>query len=820
MKLRSKTMLNICLIFLGLVLMLYWVNKAILMNSFAELEERDARINVERALNALQGEIDSLAMVARDWAGCDDTYAFMNDYNEQYINSNLADRTFQNLQIDALILADNSGHIVSGQGYNWEINKITPLSEGLERHIAACGTLVSHWSVDGGRAGIIILPEGPMLVASYPVLTSAHEGPAHGSLIMGRFLDQTAIRQLSERTNLLINFNDFRDGSVQDDVIEKLQNAPAKKNYYVKPLDDLSIAGYVVVKDIYNKNGIIMQVNTPREIYRQGETSLLHVFITLLIAGLIFGVVVWQLVEKIILGRLEYLSNSVYAIGDSGDFSARVIVSGKDELSVLANSINVMLGALEQSQQNLRESEGRFRLLAENARDVVYRLQLAPDFKFEYVSPALYSLTGYTPEEYYADPSVIYKLVPANAQCLIDNLMSGTCQLRENVTMQWIHKDGRVIWLEHSIVPIYDHCAVLIALEGIARDITDRKEMEEQLKYFSLYDSLTGLYNRAHFEMEMRRLETGRHSLGLIVCDVDGLKLVNDTLGHDTGDKLLQLVAGVIKESLRKRDIVARMGGDEFAVLLPHSDEKTVEGVCGRIRKAVAGHNAVDPELPLSMSIGFAVNDKSNVNWRDIYKEADNNMYREKLHHKQSVRSAIVKTLMKALEARDFITEGHADRLQDLVANMAGFIGMPEHSVTDLRLLAQFHDIGKVGIPDNILFKPDPLTREEAEQMQRHCEIGHRIALSSPDLGPIAEWILSHHEWWNGGGYPLGLKGEEIPLACRMLAIADAYDAMTSDRPYRKAISSDEALAELQRCAGTQFDPALVRAFIESMGEM
>jgi HD-GYP domain-containing protein (c-di-GMP phosphodiesterase class II) len=195
----------------------------------------------------------------------------------------------------------------------------------------------------------------------------------------------------------------------------------------------------------------------------------------------------------------------------------------------------------------------------------------------------------------------------------------------------------------------------------------------------------------------------------------------------------------------------------------------------------------------------------------DIFREADNNMYREKLHRKQSIRSAIVQALMKALEARDFITEGHAERLQSVVAAVGESMGMSDSKLVDLRLLAQFHDIGKVGVPDRILFKPGPLTREEYAEMQRHSEIGHRIAQSAPDLVPIADWILKHHEWWNGEGYPLGLAGEEIPLECRILAIADAYDAMTSDRPYRKAMGHEEALMELGKKAGTQFDPKLVQ---------
>jgi len=373
---------------------------------------------------------------------------------------------------------------------------------------------------------------------------------------------------------------------------------------------------------------------------------------------------------------------------------------------------------------------------------------------------------------------------------------------------------GAYIWGTAS--PLFDKEGNIVGAIETIRDITKQKQMEDRMKYLSLHDPLTGLHNRAYFEEEMRRVEDGRYTAaGIIVCDVDGLKFINDTLGHEAGDSLLLIAASIIKSSFRESDVVARIGGDEFAVILPNSEEKTVESACKRIRDAVARYNAEKPELPLSISVGFATRSDTSINIRELFKEADNKMYREKLHRTQSTRSVVVQTLMRILETRDFHTEEHADRLQVLVVDFASAMGLPERSLTDLRLLAQFHDIGKVGVPDSMLFKPGPLTEGELAEMQRHCVIGHRIAVLAPDLAPIADWILKHHEWWNGEGYPLGLKGEEIPRECRMLAIVDAYDAMTSDRPYRKAMTHAEAVHELQRCAGTQFDPQLVPKFIQ-----
>jgi len=304
-------------------------------------------------------------------------------------------------------------------------------------------------------------------------------------------------------------------------------------------------------------------------------------------------------------------------------------------------------------------------------------------------------------------------------------------------------------------------------------------------------------------------------SAGLIICDVDGLKIVNDTLGHNTGDAILKAVAKILKDSFRSGDLVARIGGDEFAVLLPDRTAQAFEVDCRRIRESINRYNTENPTVPISLSIGFAVSKETPPDMNALFKEADNNMYREKLHRQKSTRSAIVQALIKALEARDFITEGHGDRLQNLIESFAHALGLPEREISDLRLLAHFHDIGKVGIPDSILFKPERLTEEEMTIMRQHCEIGYRIAKSAPDLAPIADWILKHQEWWNGKGYPGGLSGKDIPLECRMLGIADAFDAMTNDRPYRKALSQTAAIAELRRCSGTQFDPNLIEPFIE-----
>lgn len=481
---------------------------------------------------------------------------------------------------------------------------------------------------------------------------------------------------------------------------------------------------------------------------------------------------------------------------------------------VTASVIGILLFYFQKVRHDLSQSEERYRFMAENARDIVYRLQIIPELKFEFISTAVFEITGYTPEEYYQDPNILFTITHPNYQTVMKQVIAGDFDYNKPLSFPWIHRNGQIVWIEQYIHPVTDNTGKIFALEGIARNVTERIEMEEQLKFMSMRDSLTGVYNRTFFEQACMNFDTDSNNpLGIILCDIDGLKLINDTLGHDAGDWLLFAAAWSIQESFRENDVIARIGGDEFAIILPKTPSILVEQSVKRIEKAVQKYNSFEVGVRLSMSIGFAFRNDSGISIAEIFKNADNNMYREKLYRSKSVRSTMVNTLMKTLEARDVITEKHTERLQDTVVKLAMAVGFPENRLTDLRLLAQFHDIGKVGIPDRILLKPGKLTPDEMLEMQRHSEIGYRIAQSSPDLVPIADLILRHHEWWNGNGYPLKLEGEEIPIECRISAIVDAFDAMTSDRPYRQALSWEEAFSELRKGAGVQFDPHLVDQF-------
>lgn len=460
-------------------------------------------------------------------------------------------------------------------------------------------------------------------------------------------------------------------------------------------------------------------------------------------------------------------------------------------------------------QKRLEELE-TFRKLLDSVSDGILMVHL-PDGKVVDANDAACYLLGIPKRQ--AKTAALTDFFPT-ARNLLPGLYAGAgiASRRQEFSIEFRRPDGSRVPLDVKV----DVAALGADLFAVAflRDISERKRADAMLRHVSTHDPLTGLYNRAFLEYEFhRRRELLPVPCLLISCDIDGLKMTNETLGHEAGDQRLIVTGVLLSELMAGGDIVARVGGDEFALFRAGAGQAQAERLCRQLRLSMESYNEMNRDLFLSLSIGYAVATERPVELNSLFRDADNLVRREKLLRSQSTRSGIVQTMMTLLEARDFITEGHAERLENLVSGMAEWLGMPPSRMDDMKLFAKFHDIGKVGISDLILFKPGPLNEVERQEMTRHSEIGYRIALSSVDLMHVAEWILRHHEWWDGSGYPLGLAGTDIPIECRILSIADAFDAMTSDRPYRKALPATVAMGELNKNAGKQFDPDLIAPF-------
>lgn len=395
-----------------------------------------------------------------------------------------------------------------------------------------------------------------------------------------------------------------------------------------------------------------------------------------------------------------------------------------------------------------------------------------------------------------------------------------TVSAMENDTLNsaivpYIGPDGDKGWLELYVYPLHDHNGNAIGAVEHVRDITDKKELEERLRFLSFHDILTGLYNRTFFQEEVRRLDTPRClPLGILMGDVNGLKLINDVFGHEEGDKLLIEAGKILKMSCRKEDIIARWGGDEFVILFPNITEEILSSIVERIYSNFRAQKSL--KVPLSISLGYAVKYKPEEDIEDIIKTAENSMYRKKLTESKEIRESIMEFLIETLYNTTYESTEHIGEIEKLSAKFGESLNLDSKELENLILTAKLHDIGMITVPKEILEKKE-LSQEEWKIIEKHTSAGYRIALSTPEFAGIADYILSHHEHWDGTGYPQGLKKYDIPLISRIISIVDAFVSMRSGRPYRKAKSWKEAIEELNLYSGSQFDPELVKIFIEKV---
>jgi diguanylate cyclase (GGDEF)-like protein/PAS domain S-box-containing protein len=337
----------------------------------------------------------------------------------------------------------------------------------------------------------------------------------------------------------------------------------------------------------------------------------------------------------------------------------------------------------------------------------------------------------------------------------------------------------------------------------------------EEIKYLIFHDQLTGLYNRRYYEEELSRLDTKQNlPLTIIVGDVNGLKMINDSFGHAMGDELLKKSAKIIKRGCRVEDVISRNGGDVFVILLPRTSAVEAEGIINRINEL----SLLEKVGSIDISISFGYETKVNVEdeIQEVIKKADKHMYNNKLFESPSLRGRTVELIIKTLHEKNNNLETHSQRVSKLCESMGVVLGLSEYKVKELKKVGFLHDIGKIDVDEKILNKPGKLTAYEWKEIKRHPEIGYRILSTSMEMSKMAEYVLAHHERWDGKGYPRGLKGVEIPFQSRIIAIVDAYDAMSNERTYRSPMSDEAVLAELKKNSGIQFDPELVNIFIEN----
>ena len=459
-------------------------------------------------------------------------------------------------------------------------------------------------------------------------------------------------------------------------------------------------------------------------------------------------------------------------------------------------------------------------LLLNNLPGMVYRCKFDQDWTMEYVSDGSLELTGYSPESLLGNREISYNSI------IVDEYRTKIWEKWENVVNEkalFKHeypiktKSDEIKWVYEQGQPIFDKDGKVTVLEGVIVDIDEQKERENEINYLTHYDVMTGVYNRRYYNLAIKKMDREEYlPLSIIIGDINGLKLINDAFGHEIGDNMIIRTAELLKNNIRNTDILSRTGGDEFAIFLPNTSNDVVQKVVDRITTDSMEINSDTnyPTMKISISLGFSTRESMNDSVEDTIKLAEDDMYKNKLFEHKSTHTNLVDSIKESLIKRGEESEESMWRLESLANHMITRLELNKDLREKLILLVAVHDIGKIAIDTEVLNKKDPLTPEEWKIIKKHPEMGYRIAMASIELAAVAEYILSHHERWDGKGYPEGLKGEEIPLLSRIVAIADAYDAMLTDKPYRKKLTKEQAQEELKKNAGTQFDPELVESFI------
>lgn len=473
---------------------------------------------------------------------------------------------------------------------------------------------------------------------------------------------------------------------------------------------------------------------------------------------------------------------------------------------------------LEKANIALKENEDKLQLILDSTVEAIYGMDNNGDCTF--CNASCLKLLGYKDRDELIGKNMhwqIHHSRRAGTLMAIDE-----CRIFTAFSIgEGTHVDDEVFWradgtsfdVEYFSYPQYKEGEIIGAVVTFL-DITERKKAEDDIRHLSYHDSVTGLYNRMFLEEEIKRLDTERNlPISIIVGDVNGLKLTNDVFGHAAGDILLQKVAEILKRVCRADDIIARVGGDEFVILLPKTQGEKAEEIILRIKNEVSKEQLIAIKSSISMGCDAKLHaDQDILKTMEI---AEERMYREKTLNRKSINSNLIETIIETLHGNSPKEEAHSKNVRELCQDIGRALNLTDVEIKRLKEAGFLHDIGKIVLDESVLKRVDTLTNREIKEIRQHPVIGYRILNLFDDTLDLAESVLAHHERWDGSGYPKGLKGEEIPKLARIIALAESYDEMTNGLN-KNFMSKERAIQKITEQAGSKFDPEIVDIFVKS----
>lgn len=798
LKVLFLTLINI-VILLGFTYLLFnlafygYINMAI-KNQMA----RDFEI-VEKIIG---NEKENLNVTLKDWGYWDDTYDFINNGNEEYRQSNLKDESLAYLKLSMLMFVNNQGEIIGSvdSGLPEDVSK--KVTEKIKQNNFYTGFLTKEEDVN---TGLVFLDGQVYFVGSALVNNSNHSAVSNGTIVLVRTFNNDLIDYIENLTGFKVSLTQASGSALpsESDILPTQYNG------------ETYLTANKLQKDLNGERSIkmnILQKQTNYSLIANQFNGFIIEFILLVFLILFCDYFVFN---RMVFKRLTKLNNFVNEVAQTKDATMFIEVNGNDELHQLAESTNKMLRVLDAANKNIRQMDERYRLIMEATSDGYLDLSLKP---LEiYISPEWKKFVGYKGENGHTLYLDYHQRIHPDCAIRIannfDNVVNGSIDYFEQ-EFRVITASNRIIWvLQRGKVVQRDEKNKAVRVISTLSDITMIKTNEEEIVFLSYSDPLTMLNNRAYMKRQFEILNREDNpNYFIIMCDINGLKITNDAFGHKEGDRILIALSNLFLKLCEPDDIISRWSGDGFIIMVKDKDQKYITRL---IERLISGtKNLTGFHFDISIGVGSAKRSVEHTSTEKVMNLAEKRMHRSKLMDRSSSRNAPISSLTRTLHEKSSETEEHTMRIRLLSNSLGKKLGLLQDKLDELGLLSLLHDIGKIGIPEQILMKPTKLTDEEWKIIKTHTEIGYRIAKSTPELEHIAEDILSHHEKYNGTGYPRGQKGEEIPYLSRIINVIDSFDVMTHSRIYKEASDLAYAINELKRCSGTQFDPDIVKQFL------
>ena len=570
--------------------------------------------------------------------------------------------------------------------------------------------------------------------------------------------------------------------------------------------------GYVSISRIDGTN-LYVGVFNPIKSYNYYDTQWRNILIISVIFLIGLLLIMFLIQNKIIIKPAYTLENDIKQISITDNINYRLEELKRDPFENIRKAVNARLAQTEIYFSDLLENK---LLLEKSQKRNAAIINVLPDIIFMYDSKGVFIDCQTNDEaglvlskDLFIGKNISEVMPPDISEKAIMSITKTIATGQLQKFEYNINIDGSQRTYEARMVKSNDNEVL-----AISRDITSEKQEQEYILKLTYKDQLTGLYNRRYYEEQIEKLSGSEFlPLAIMMVDVNGLKLTNDAFGHHIGDELLKKVAKNLISCDSKGGFACRVGGDEFLMVFPNTDENEAEYLVDKLYELVSAERLEN--IVISISAGCQVRTDVSQSIRDTLIKAENHMLRKKIVESQSMRNQTVNIIMQTLNEKNEREKRHSVEVAKWAKEIGVSMGLSVQKVKEIELAGLLHDIGKIAIKEDILNKPGKLTEEEYDEIKRHPESGYHILKSVDEYSSLAQCVLEHHERFDGKGYPKGIKGSQISLIARIIAVADAFEAMIAQRPYRKSLTEEMAIEEIKKNANTQFDPEVVTAFLK-----